>query len=200
MDEFEHRKNRNLRAKLGRAVFAILLIIVGVLVAPRIYGSILRLELESRDVDRMMEAFHGAEPVAPRYESLLERNRELCVALERIANDLEKEILYDIAIDREYAMELSETIEARISENPKESLLVLSSYARNGETAVRRALAIITIREQYPTKFSVYFANRNLHSREPMLAKLSRIILEDNYVPGPLEDRLAPRYIQMLIS
>lgn len=200
MNEVIHRDHRKFRARLGRVVFGILTLIVAVLVAPRIYGSILRLELESRDVDRMMKAFHASEPVGPRYESLLARNLELCVALERIANDLEKEILYDISIDQDYSKELAEAIEESIAANPKESLLVLSSYARNGETAVRRALAIITIREQYPTKFSVFFANRNLHSPEPMLAKLSRLILKDEYVPGPLEERLAPRYIQMLIS
>ncbi len=89
-------------------------------------------------------------------------------------------------IDKVYLDNQVEVLSSRIAAENEINLYLLGHYAEAGDSVEQRALALILIRELYPKKTSVFYANSLIRSSHPLLARIAGEIIYDRYkVEGP---------------
>jgi hypothetical protein len=118
------------------------------------------------------------------------------LALERISMDLAERMQHDRRyFDREYVGGQIELLRGAIAAAPRPAFHLLAHYALLEEQPLQQVLAIIAVRECYPRKFSIVFATRFAHAKDPMLAGLCQSILSGRYRREGLERKYHPRFL-----
>lgn len=154
--------------------------------------------LSFQNVDSVIEsALNDYVPPSKVDTVLWERHQSLCVALERISVDLDNRITKNRRyFDKDYVEQLTQDIDAHVAEFPDESLAIFGHYASRGETPMIRLLAMIAIRESFPKRNAVYYANKQLKSSHTSLVNISFRILSNTYNVTSLRDKFRPKYIE----
>lgn len=134
-------------------------------------------------------------------EELWERHRAFIVAFERMHLDLQVRLDEGKRyFDKDYINQLAQEFELQLGAFPQERFRILTHFAMNGDTPIKRAMAIIAIRESYPKKVSIYFANSYSNSSSDLLRNLSHSILTDSYNPSSIRTKFRPGFLQDLIA
>lgn len=168
---------------------------------PNLRERIYSRRVDARDIAAMLRAREAAEPMSDSLGALWETHRSLCFAFERVAVDLASRVdRGERYYDRDYVEQLASEIESHVERHPRVSLEVLSYYAGSQDRPLHRLMALIAIRELYPKKTSVFFANRYVDHEDARLAAFSRGILLGGASPGALGEMFSPAFIESLDS
>jgi len=155
--------------------------------------------VEQEDIENIFQLQDQGKKLPPKYLNLWKRIEPTCRAFERIALDLEYRMEKNQRyFDRLYVEGLIANLQESIAREPKLALYLLGHYALDGASPLTQTLALITIRQRYPKKFSVYFANRFVNSDQPILARLCRQIISGRYQVTNLTSKLNPKFIATL--
>ncbi len=155
--------------------------------------------IDRNDIETIFQMQDRNEELPPKYQKLWRKVEPTCIAFERIALDLETRTeRKGRFFDRIYIEGLIDDLEKNIIAEPRLSLYLLGHYALHADTPLGQALALIAIRETYPKKYSVFFANRFVNSDQPLLANLSVQIVSGKYPVSSIRAKFNPRYIRTL--
>ncbi len=155
--------------------------------------------IDRNDIETIFQMQDRNEKLPPKYQKLWRKVEPTCIAFERIALDLETRTeRKGRFFDRIYIEGLIDDLEKNIIAEPRLSLYLLGHYTLHGDSPLAQALALIAIRERYPKKYSVFFANRFVNSDEPVLASLSVQIVSGQYQVSSIKAKFNPSYIRTL--
>lgn len=89
-------------------------------------------------------------------------------------------------IDKVYLDNQVSVLSSAIARESEINLYLLGHYASEAALPEQQALALILIRELYPKKTSVFYANSLVQSSHPLLKRIANEIIYDRYtVEGP---------------
>ena len=154
-----------------------------------------------KHIESLLFLMKNNEEIPDQYRSLWKKIRPAQIAFERISLDLETRLTVNRRyFDRPYMESMIGQLEECINQNPKIVFHLLGYYALQAKTPIKQAMALIVIRERYPKKYCVYYANRLVHSPNPTLSNLCRDILKDRYQLSSLKRKFRPSYFQVLMN
>lgn len=155
--------------------------------------------IQDSDIDILFQLQKQGRDLPPEYQNLWDRIGPTCIAFERISLDLQKRIEEKRRyFDRDYFDGLIKEFDNSITREPILSVYILGHYAKDDTQPIRQALALIAIREGYPKKYSIYFANSFTNSEHPILANLSQQIISGKYILDNIKNKFKPSYIETL--
>ena len=157
--------------------------------------------IEAADIDRLFRMQDREEQLPPQYADLWKRVEPPSISFERICLDLQTRLQKGKRyFDRIYVEEMIVELQEHMAREPKLSLLMLGHYAMKEDQPFIQAIALIAIRERYPKKYSVYYANRFVNSDNPLLSHVCSQIVTGRYQVTSLTDKYMPRYLKSALT
>lgn len=149
------------------------------------------------DIERLFRMQDQGEQLPTEYAHLWERVEPTCISFERICLDLETRLQKGRRyFDRIYVEGMIVELQESIAREPRLSLFLLGHYAMKEDHPFIQALSLIAIREQYPKKYSIYYANRFINSDHPTLSHVCSQIVAGRYQVSSLTDKYTRRYLK----
>ncbi len=196
MNEIRFRKRVILIRRLRIALMALALVPFCMLLLPQFARQPLLWDVTQDDVHELLQK-REARRNDKRYQVLWPLIEPLQVAFERLAQDLKDRLESNIrGIDGPYVDDQIGVIEIRIRDRGEIALYVLGYYALEEESPLKRALALVVIREYFPKKNGAFFANRLVYSPDPVVAEIARQITGGRYRVSGLKARLKSDYFK----
>ena len=153
------------------------------------------------DIERLFHLQDRKEQLPGEYADLWKRVEPTCISFERICLDLETRLQKGRRyFDRIYVEGIIVELEGNMAREPRLSLLLLGHYAMREDQPFIQAVALIAIREQYPKKYSVYYANRFVNSDNPTLSHVCSQIIAGQYQVTSLKDKYTRRYLKSTLK
>lgn len=181
---------KNIRLLFFVFLFTPLLYFFVIMVGAKIFER----PVKQSDIAAMFEYLEMDKELPSEYVALWKKVEVASIALERVSYDLSARFSKNGRyLDRAYMEDLISGMEMTIASQQKESLYLLGYYALRDDDPFKQAIALITLREIYSKKYSVFYANRVINTDNNFLRSIAVEIVSGKYRPKGIKMALMPK-------